>query len=232
MALELERGQVELVEYLDAETLARLPPSSLAVTWPSETGLDRLADVLPFAPRRERERLEREARDFLGLLRCVVLGAALPPGPLEDHVFLSPFGLQLVAETAERKVRVDADLSIVVARRRALNLGAGATRLEVLRAQLAQVLTFRLVDERGRALETSTRVDLRGVWPDGLFVEVEPPAGFGFVSGRYASLAAFGDGKLLIVSFRRSECRTDLEPLATPSFTPLTIDDTLGRKKP
>lgn len=239
MALELERGQVELVSYLDAATLARLPATAsgsapLAVTWPSEVGLDRLADVLPFAGRRERERLEREARDFLAVLRCVVRSDALPPSPLEDHVLVTPFGLQLVAETADRKVRVDADLNIVVARRRAVALGAGTTRYEVLKAQLAEVLCVKLADERGRPLETTTRVDLRGVWPDGLYVEVEPPAGSGFVSGRYGSLAAFGDGKLLVVSFARVECRDAHEPAAAAAlpFAPITVDDTLGRKKP
>jgi hypothetical protein len=89
-----------------------------------------------------------------------------------------------------------------------------------LRRELVEVFTVPLHGADGQPVAALKTIDLAALaGPGALFFELDAPAASGYVGGRYDRLRAYGDGKLLLVSFRPVVVEDEIQP-GQPAGTP------------
>jgi hypothetical protein len=187
------------VDYLEPAVRGRVPVA-IGKPWVAEESLEPLAARLAKAKRADAERLRARARALADGALLVLRAEMLPAGDLIERVFVDPLGrLQLVASTAAGKVRMDEDFSVAVVRRRPLTIEG--PRAAALRQELRATLALPLATaDRKPALARET-IDWSKTDPDAIYMELAPPGGGGFVSGRFEALHAYSNGKLLLIGF-------------------------------
>jgi hypothetical protein len=191
--------KLRLVGYVEPELQAALPVA-LGRPWPAEETLVPLAAQMARANPEDQARLERRARALADGAELLLRREVLPAGDLLAHVFVDPLAqLQLVGANRDHKVRVDENLTAVVIRRRPLRL-EGA-RPASLRQELRGALAIPMGDVERRPIAARTT--------GGIYAEFDPPGAGGFLGGRFDTLYAYSNGKVLLVAFRPLEYHED-----------------------
>ncbi len=187
-------AEVRFVEYVDPDVRRALTPR-LARPWVAEESLR------PVPP--GDRALWARARALADAVPALLRAELLPEGDLLAHVRVDPFGrAQFVASTAAAKVRVAEDFAAAIVRRRPVPIEGGAVgRGAALRQGLRAALAIPLASADRKPMSLRKSVDLGDLERDAVFAIFDPPYGQGFVGGRFESLQAFGNGKVLLVAF-------------------------------
>ena len=188
------------VEFVEPEVRAAMP-KTLPVMWLADECCRAVADAAAARDAAGREALIARATAFMDDVLMAVRADFLP-FEAERCLFVDfADRLQLIGTRRGNKIRIDEDLNVVLIREKPGTLEG--PRPGSLRRELVELLTVPLAGADGQPVTALKTIDLAGVaGPGALFFELDAPAGSGFVGGRYDRLRAYGDGKLLLVSFR------------------------------
>jgi hypothetical protein len=208
------------VEFVEMEVRSALP-KSLPAIWLADECCRSVASAAAAREAAAREALIARATAFMDDVLMVVRSDFLPFEP-ETCLYVDfADRLQLIGTRRGGKIRIDEDMNIVWIREKPLALEG--PRSASLRAEIVEVLTVPLAGANGKPVEVVRTIDLAALaGPGAMFVELDAPAASGYVGGRYDRLRAYGDGKLLLMSFRPVVIEDEFQPgqaAGTPSLS-------------